>query len=152
MLVKDVMSKNVLFCTPSDTVQAAARTMKLHGVGALPVVSDTLQARLEGIVTDRDLCCSVVAEAKLAETTKVAEVMTRKPVICAPDNTLDECEVLMQEHQIRRVPVVDKQGRCIGIVAQADIALHASAAVVAKTLAEISKSLRPERKAWVADA
>ena len=152
MLVKDVMSRKVIFCTPSDTAQAAARSMKLHRVGALPVVSDLLNAKLEGIVTDRDLCCSVIAEARLAEKTKIAEVMTPNPVTCAPENTLEDCGALMQEHQIRRIPVVDNQGRCIGIIAQADIALHAPAGIVAKTLAEISKSIGTGREAWAADA
>ena len=152
MLVRDVMSRNVIFCTPSDTAHAAARSMKLHRVGALPVVSDFVRAKLEGIVTDRDLCCSVIADAKLAEKTKIAEVMTRDPVACAPEDTLEDCEALMQKHQIRRIPVVDNQGRCIGIVAQADIALHAPSGIVAKTLAEISKSIGTEREVWAADA
>jgi len=152
MLVKNVMSSKLIFCTPSDTAQTAARSMKLHRVGALPVVSDILNLKLEGIVTDRDLCCSVVAEARLAEKTKIADVMTRNPVTCAPENTLEDCEALMQEHQIRRIPVVDSQGRCVGIVAQADIALHAPNGIVAKTLAEISKSIGNERETWTADA
>jgi CBS domain-containing protein len=139
MLVKDVMSKEVLVCTPSDTAQTAARIMKARGVGALPVVSDAEHRGLEGIVTDRDLCCSVLAEAKLAETIKIADVMTCNPVTCAPENTLDDCEELMQTYQIRRLPVVDAKGQCIGMIAQADLALHASAMKVAKTLAEISK-------------
>ena len=152
MLVKDVMSKKVIFCTPSDTAQAAARTMKLHRIGAIPVVSDLVNAKLEGIVTDRDLCSAVIAEAKLAEKTKLSDVMTRNLVTCAPENTLEDCEALMQEHQVRRIPVVDSQGRCVGIVAQADIALHAPAGIVAKTLAEISKSIGTGRGAWAADA
>jgi CBS domain-containing protein len=152
MLVKNVMSSKLIVCTPSDTAQAAASSMKLHRVGALPVVSDILNLKLEGIVTDRDLCCSVVAEARLAEKTKIADVMTRNPVTCAPENTLEDCEALMQEHQIRRIPVIDSQGRCVGIVAQADIALHAPNGIVAKTLAEISKSIGNERETWTADA
>ena len=151
MLVKEIMSKKVVFCTPSDTAQEAARAMKLSGVGALPVVSNILSARLVGIVTDRDLCCRVVAEAKLAETTRIADVMTSNPTTCTPENSLEDCEALMQKHQVRRIPVIDEQGRCVGIVAQADVALHAPAGIVAKTLAEISKSVRPE-KAWAADA
>jgi len=139
MLVKDVMSKNLYCCAPSDTAQVAAKTMKAQGVGALPVVSDSTNRRLEGIVTDRDLCCSVVAGAKLGETTRIADVMTRNPITCAAENTLDECEELMQKHQVRRLPVTDKQGRCIGVVAQADIALHGPAGAVAKMVAEISK-------------
>ena len=152
MLVRDVMSTRVIFCTLSDTAQAAARSMKLYRVGALPVVSDFVNAKIEGIVTDRDLCCSVIAEARLAETTKIAEVMTPDPVTCAPEDTLEDCEVLMQEHQIRRIPVVDDHGRCVGIIAQADIALHAPAGIVAKTVAEISKSIGTKREVWAADA
>lgn len=146
MFVREAMSKEVFYCLPSDTAQAAAKTMKNSGVGALPVVSDSINRRLEGIVTDRDLCCAVVAEAKLAETTKIADVMTRTPVTCAPENTLEDCERLMQKHQIRRLPVVDAEGRCIGMIAQADLALRAPAAEVAKTLAEISRAVRAGRE------
>ena len=139
MLVKDVMSKNLYCCVPSDTAQAVAKTMTAQGVGALPVVTDSTNRKLQGIVTDRDLCCRVVAGAKLSETTRIADVMTRNPIVCAPDNTLEDCEELMQKHQVRRLPVTDKQGRCIGVVAQADIALHGPAGSVAKMVAEISK-------------
>ena len=142
MLVKEIMSRDLIWCAPSDTAQAAAKLMKDRGVGALPVVSDGVSRKLEGIMTDRDLCCIVVAGAQLAEATRVAEVMTGSPVTCAPENTLEDCERLMQKHQVRRIPVIDAQGHCIGMVAQADIALHAPAGVVAKTLAEISKTLR----------
>jgi CBS domain-containing protein len=141
MLVKGIMSRDVISCTPSDTVQVAAKLMRDRGVGALPVVSDSASKKLQGIVTDRDLCCSIVAEAKLAETTRVGDIMTRNPITCAPENTIEYCEDLMQKHQLRRIPVIDAQESCIGVVAQADIALHAPAGVVGKTVAEISKSL-----------
>jgi CBS domain-containing protein len=152
MLVKEVISKNIFFCTPSDTAQAAARTMKNNGVGALPVVSDSVNRKLEGIITDRDLCCGVVAAAKLAEATKIADLMTRNPITCAPENTLEDCEELMQKHQIRRLPVIDKDARCIGMIAQADIALHAPATKAARTLLEISKPARVGRQARAAGA
>ena len=139
MLVKDVMSKNLYCCVASDTAQAAAKTMMAQSVGALPVVADSTNRKLQGIVTDRDLCCSVVAGAKLAETTRIADVMTRNPIVCAAENTLEDCEELMQKHRVRRLPVTDKQGRCIGVVSQADIALHAPAGRVAKMVSEISK-------------
>jgi CBS domain-containing protein len=142
MLVKELMSKGIICCTPWDTARTAANLMKTHGVGAIPVVSDSKDPLLEGIVTDRDLCCSVVAGGKPGDAVQIAEVMTRVPVSCEPEDGLEFCEELMQENQIRRLPVVDQRGRCVGIVAQADIALHASAAQVAKTLAEISKPLK----------
>ena len=146
MLVKEIMSRDLIWCAPADTAQDAAKLMKGHGIGALPVLSGGASKTLEGIVTDRDLCCTIVAEAQLAEATRVADVMTRRPVTCAPENTIEDCEKLMQKHQIRRVPVIDPQGHCVGIVAQADIALHAPAGAVATTLAQISKSLRSARE------
>ena len=142
MLVSDLISRPVVCCTPQDTAQTAANLMKIHGVGAIPVVLDRADPLLEGIVTDRDLCCSVVAAAKNANGIEIAELMTRVPVTCEPDDTLEFCEELMQENQVRRIPAVDKRGRCVGIVAQADIALHAPAIQVAKTVTEISKPAR----------
>ncbi len=140
MLISELMSRPLVCCTPRDTAQTAADLMKTHGVGAIPVVLDRADALLEGIVTDRDLCSGVVASSKIARTVRLAELMNRVPVTCQPDDTLEFCEELMQENQIRRIPVVDKRGRCAGIVTQADIALRAPAIQVAKTVAEISKS------------
>jgi putative phosphoribosyl transferase len=142
MFVSELMSRPVVYCTPWDTAQTAADLMKTHGVGAIPVILDKVDPLLEGMVTDRDLCCNVVAGAKNADAIEIAELMTRVPVSCEPDDTLEFCEELMRENQIRRIPVVDKRGRCIGIVAQADIALHAPPIQVARTLAEISKPSR----------
>jgi CBS domain-containing protein len=147
MLVKEIMSRDLVWCTPSDTAQTAAKLMRERRVGALPVVSDGVSKKLEGIVTDRDLCCTIVAGAQLAEAARVGDIMTSDPVTCAPENTIEDCENLMQKHQVRRIPVIDAQGSCIGIIAQADIALHAPAGAVAKTLAEISKTLRAARQA-----
>ncbi|MGA7853811.1 MAG: CBS domain-containing protein [Candidatus Acidiferrales bacterium] len=139
MLVSELMSKPVICCTPWDTALTAANLMKTHGVGAIPVILDAADPLLEGIVTDRDLCCAVVAAANKPGTLNVSEIMTRVPVTCEPDDSLEFCAELMQENQVRRIPVVDKRGRCVGIVAQADVALHAPASQVAKTVADISK-------------
>lgn len=146
MLVSELMSREVVCCTPWDTAQTVAKLMKAHGVGAVPVVLDKTDALLEGIVTDRDLCSSIVAGAKKADAIQITELMSRVPVTCEPDDTLEFCEELMQENQVRRIPVVNKRGRCIGIVAQADIALRAPAAQVAKTVAEISKPSKAVRQ------
>ena len=122
MLLKDIMSKPVVACTPGDTAQAAAELMKTHAVGAIPVVSDVLDPLLEGIVTDRDLSNAVIATAGSPELVAVSDAMTRVPVTCLPDNTLEYCLELMRNCQVRRIPVVDRRGRCVGIVAPADIA------------------------------
>jgi len=139
MLVKELMTKDIVTCTPWDSARVAAMSMKEEGLGAIPVVSDPADPLLEGIITDRDLCCGVVAEGKKGDGIEVWELMTAVPVTCEPEYTLEECELLMQENQVRRIPVVDKNGRCIGILSQADIALHAPAAQVAETIREISK-------------
>lgn len=150
MKVRDAMAKDLKFCRPLDSVQTAAKVMKTYEIGALPVVSDMNSRHLEGIVTDRDLCCAVIAEGLAPETISVQEVMTPKPVTCQPEDTLDECERLMQKHRIRRIPVVDEAGACVGIIAQADIALHAPALKAARTLAQISRPRRAARRLHIA--
>jgi CBS domain-containing protein len=145
MLVKDLMTREIVSCTPWDTARTAAHLMKEHGVGALPVVCDLSDPLLEGIVTDRDLCCGVVGDGKNADAIRISELMTPIPVTCQPDSTLEGCEELMQENQVRRIPVVDKRGRCVGMVSQADVALHASAEEVARTVNKISKCAKPSQ-------
>lgn len=113
--------------------------MKVHEVGAVVVVVDTSDPLLEGIVTDRDLCCGVVASGKNSEAVEIADLMTPVPVTCRPEDSINDCEDLMQSGQVRRIPVVNDRGRCIGIVAQADIALHAPIAQIADTVKAISK-------------
>jgi CBS domain-containing protein len=144
-LVTELMTNEVVCCTPWDTARTAARLMKERGVGAIPVVSDTSDPLLEGIVTDRDLCCGVVAAGKDADAIKISELMTPIPVTCEPEYSVQDCEELMQENQVRRIPVVDKRGRCVGIVSQADIALRAPAVQVARMMSEISKSPKPSQ-------
>ena len=83
MLLKDIMSKPVVACTPGDTAQAAAELMKTHAVGAIPVVSDVLDPLLEGIVTDRDLSNAVIATAGSPELVAVSDAMTRPGYLSA---------------------------------------------------------------------
>jgi len=75
MLVKEIMTREVVWCTPEDTVCHAANLMKVHGVGAIPVVWNLADPLVEGIVTDRDLCCGVLAGGKHGDTVTVAEIM-----------------------------------------------------------------------------
>jgi CBS domain-containing protein len=138
MKASDVMSKRLICCLKSDTVQYVASVMKTYDIGAIPVVSDLESKRLEGIITDRDLCIRAVAAGSDVKTTPVGSVLSRNPVTCAPDDSLDRCEQLMSEQQVRRLPVIDAQGRCIGMLAQADIALHEAPEKFTHVLAAIS--------------
>ena len=152
MKLRDVMTSDPICCLPTDSAMEAARIMKSRDVGAVPIVADRDSGRLIGIVTDRDLCKAIVAEGDSPQFTLVEKVMTRNPFTCGPEESIESCEKLMQKRQVRRIPVVDKDGRCIGIVAQADLALHAPVAGVAKTLVAVSKPTRrrPARHAMAA--
>ena len=138
MKALDVMSKRLICCLKSDTLQSVASLMKTHDIGAIPVVSDLESKRLEGIVTDRDLCVRGIAAGSDPKTTLIGSVMSSNPLTCAPDDSLDRCEQLMRQRQIRRLPVVDAQGRCVGMLAQADIALHETPEKFLHLLAGIS--------------
>ena len=120
MKCSDVMTKNPKACAATDTVQQAAQLMKSEDVGPIPIVSDN--GKLEGIITDRDIVLKVVAEGRDAKTTKLAEVMTTDLISCTVDGDIEEMLELMEDNQIRRIPVVDATGRLVGIVSQADIA------------------------------
>src|SRR5262249_17246328 len=104
---------------------------------------DQEKRKLVGVITDRDLCCSVVANGMDAKNTAIEKSMTLNPVTCREGENLENCERLMQEHQIRRIPIIDAEDRVIGIVSQADLALKDKSERVSKTVAEISKPAEP---------
>jgi CBS domain-containing protein len=142
MRVKDVMTQNPVCCRTSDSAQSVAKTLRDEDVGSLPVIADADSRRLIGIITDRDLCCTVIAQGLDPATTEIEVAMKRNPVSCRAEQSLDACERLMQIHQVRRIPVVDEQGRCVGMLSQADLALLEQPDKVHLTLAEISKPTR----------
>ena len=117
-----VMTNKTVCCLPSDTVAKAAQLMKRENVGAIPVIENQQTQKLVGIVTDRDLALKVVAGARDAKSTQVGAVMTRKVVTCHPEDDLQKALDAMSEHQLRRIPIVDKDNKILGIIAQADVA------------------------------
>jgi CBS domain-containing protein len=124
MKANEIMTPTPATVTPEASSQEAARLMERHDCGSLPVVDGS--GRLCGVVTDRDLAVRGVAQGK-APDTPVRELMTATVYSVRPEDDLDRVEELMAREQIRRVPVVDHQGCCVGVVAQADLAraLHA---------------------------
>jgi CBS domain-containing protein len=143
MKISEVMSADPFCCLPTDSAQGVARMMRDHNVGSIPVVMDQNSRKLVGVITDRDLCCSVVADGLDPKGTAIEKFMTLNPVTCREGENVENCERLMQEHQIRRMPIVDADDRFIGIVAQADLALKDKPERVSKTVAEVSKSAEP---------
>jgi len=139
MIVRDVMTHDPVCCLATDSAQQVAGMLHKQNVGSIPVVSDEGSRKLIGIITDRDLCCSVVAQGLDPTSTPIEKFVSRNPATCRESEQLDHCERLMQERQIRRVPIVDNDGRVIGIVSQADLALKDEPQRVARMVAEISK-------------
>lgn len=139
MRVKDVMTQHPVCCHASDSAQSVAKALRDQDIGSLPVVADGDSQALVGIITDRDLCCSIIAEGLDPATTSIEAHMKRSPVSCREEQSLDACEKLMQIHQVRRLPVIDGKSRCIGMVSQADLARSERPDKVHRTVAEISK-------------
>ena len=117
--VRDAMTEDPRSIGASASVVEAARLMREGHIGSLPVTEDE---RLVGMITDRDITTRVVAESAAPETTSVGEVYSRDLISVEPDHDLGEALELMARHQVRRLPVVEN-GRLVGMVAQADIAL-----------------------------
>lgn len=122
MKARDIMSRGIGSCTPEDRIQRAAELMEKHDCGSIPV-EDARTRRIVGVVTDRDIALRAVAAAK-SPGTPVLAIMSADPSCCSPDDDLEDVERIMEERQVRRVPVIDTEGRCVGIIAQADLATH----------------------------
>src|SRR5918999_278147 len=139
MQVKDVMTPDPACCTPDDTLQRVAELMVENDCGEIPVVENTTNRLPVGVVTDRDIVCRTVAKGLNPLTMTASECMTTPCVTVTPDASLDECCRVLEENQIRRVPVVDESGACCGIVALADIAKHAAKRETAEVVKEVSE-------------
>jgi CBS domain-containing protein len=134
--IQDAMTSNPKTVTTDQTVVDAARIMKQEDAGIVPIVDGQ---KLVGVITDRDIAIKVVAEGKDTQTTKVTEIASRDLVTIDPQQNLDEALRLMAQHQVRRLPVVEEDGKLVGILAQADVARTADDAKTGEVVEEISK-------------
>src|SRR5687768_7574812 len=133
--IRDAMTSNPTTVEPGTTAREAAQKMKSEDVGSLPIVEGD---RLAGVVTDRDLAIRVLAEGKDAETA-VSEIASKDVVTIDPQQSLEEAARLMAEHQIRRLPVCEEDGKLVGILAQADIAQAGHDTLTGETVEKISQ-------------
>jgi CBS domain-containing protein len=137
--LKDLMSRNVQVIDPDMTIEDAAIRMRDGDFGMMPVGE---RDRMIGTISDRDIAIRGVAERKDAGT-RVRDVMSKGVTWVYEDNSVEEAVVLMSEHQVRRLPVLDRSKRLVGIVALGDLAVeHSSARPAAEALAQISKPSR----------
>jgi len=121
---RDIMTKDPVFCQASDSAVIAAKLMKKHNIGVLPVVGNLHESKLVGVITDRDLAMRVVAAGLLPQTTTVNKIMSCPVVTCSPDDDYQQALDLMEQHQLKRIPAIDNSGRVVGMISLADVALR----------------------------
>lgn len=121
MEVRKIMTKNPACCTPGSTLAEVAHMMEMYDCGCIPVVEDHKTNRPVGTITDRDIAIRGLANGGAAGEMKASDIMTSDVATVTPETTVEQCRDQMEERQIRRILVVDKSGRCVGIVAQADV-------------------------------
>jgi CBS domain-containing protein len=130
------MSSNPCTIDADKPVAYAAKMMQQENVGIAPIVEGD---RLLGTLTDRDIVLRVVAVGKDPQTVSVREVASTAPITIDPQQDLDEALRLMATHQVRRLPVVEEDGRVVGVLAQADVAEEAKPKKTGELVEEISK-------------
>jgi CBS domain-containing protein len=122
----EVMTREPACCEPGESISRVAATMKREDVGSVPVVESHEDKKLVGIITDRDIVVKVVADGGDVGRATVRDAMTASPVCCTEEDAIDKAVKLMSDKQVRRMPIVDEQGRLRGIIAQADVATRVS--------------------------
>ena len=134
--IRELMTRNPATLSTGSTIVDAAKLMRDKDTGIAPITDGD---RLVGVITDRDIAIEVVAQGKDPQSTKVDEVASQNLVTVDPQQDLDEALRLMAQHQVRRLPVVEEDGKLVGILAQADVARHADAERTGKVVEEISE-------------
>lgn len=126
MKVQEIMTADVHFCQSADNLAEAAAHLWSNDCGILPVKDEA--GKVVGMISDRDICIAAVTKNRLASEITVGEVTGAYTVhACAPEDDVQEALKLMQEHQVRRVPVVDSAGELCGILSINDVILAAEA-------------------------
>ena len=140
MKVCDIMTSRVISVSQKEPITAAARLMKRHNLGALPVCDD--EGRLRGMVTDRDIVTRCVAADMDPADTMLREIMSRGIRTCSSQDDINTAAQTMSREQVRRLPVTD-EGRLVGIVSLADMARREAFSMeAAEALGDISHNIR----------
>lgn len=144
MQVSEVMTVGAECTSPNATLREAARKMRDLDVGTLPVCGDS--DRLVGMITDRDMAVRAIAEGRDPSTARVREFMTPDVVYCFEDQDVNEAAHLMQENQIRRLVVLNREDRLVGIVSLGDLAVETGDMQLAGcTIEAVSEPSAPRR-------
>jgi CBS domain-containing protein len=142
--IKDVMTADVVTLAPTAKVTEAAEAMKSLNVGAIPICDGR---RLLGMVTDRDLVVRVMAEHRNPETETISSIMTTDVDYCYEDQTVEEAAHVMEDRQVRRMPIINHDKELVGIVSLGDVAVKGvDQSTTAEALEQISQPAAPQRE------
>jgi CBS domain-containing protein len=142
MRVAEVMTRDVQTVSPGDTIQKAAAAMDNLNVGVLPVCDGE---HLQGVITDRDITVRATAAGHSPTETKVGDVMTDQIDYVFEDDDVEEAANKMKARQIRRLPVIDRDKKLVGVISLGDIATKQGGRQAADALQQVSKPSRPDR-------
>ena len=142
MKIREIMTPDAQCVGPEETLVDAAALMRQLDVGVLPVCNE---GEVIGMLTDRDIAIRAVADSRHPATTMVREVMSAGSITVFEDQDVDEAVHIMEQHQIRRAPVLNRENRLVGIVSLGDIAVDASAVLSGEALKRVSLPAEPVR-------
>jgi CBS domain-containing protein len=137
--VRSLMTNQPTCCTPDTPLRKIAQLMKEHDCGEIPIIDNFENKRPVGVITDRDIAIRTLAEGKNPLDLTANDAMTSPAITVKAGANLADAIDLMESNQIRRIPVVDDQGRVTGIVSQADLALHSRKELVGEVLEHVSR-------------
>lgn len=136
--VRDIMSTVVETCSPNTPVDEIAKQMKDHHIGSIPVLDPSSRQPI-GMVTDRDIVIDAVGAGLRCSRTTAAEVMTSPAHCMSIDATLENCAAAMAENQVRRLPLVNGKGACVGVVSLGDLVKRIEPQLAAEILTKVSE-------------
>ncbi len=141
--VKDVMSSHPVTCLADATLEHVAKLMLEHDCGEIPVVDTEKSLNPIGVITDRDICIRTLALGKNPLQLKVRDFMTSPVTVVEVDKPIEACCEIMEAKKIRRVPVVDLNGRICGMISLADLANKLDDAITSEVVKNISVPGKP---------
>ena len=136
MKIMEIMTRDPELIDPDTSIRDAAKRMKDEDIGALPVGEND---RLIGMVTDRDIAMRGVAEGRAPETTPVRDVMSEKILYCFEDDSVESVLKNMGDNQVRRLPVMSREKRLVGVVSLGDLSTRVKERYAGEALEEISR-------------
>ena len=143
MRISEIMTRDPVVIPFDCVLRDAALKMRELDVGMLPISKDD---RLVGMLTDRDITVRATAEGRDPAKTKVSDVMTPEVLYCFEDQDVSEAAKIMQDQQIRRLPILNRNKRLVGVVSLGDVAVHAGEQKIAsETIKEVSEPAEPTR-------